>query len=219
MGRLTLLLGVLAALHGGAAAAAERTGRAEVIDGDSLLLDGIEMRLEGIDAPEGRQTCRVRDKSWQCGRAAAETLGMLLANRDVHCTWEEHDTHGRALATCRRGDIDVNAMMVEVGMALAYRHYTTRYVLQEDRARDARRGLWDSEFEPPWRWRERARSAAAAVTDCPVKGNVNRRGARIYHREGWPHYAAVIVRPHEGDRCFATEDEALAAGFRPAVRN
>lgn len=221
MGRLSRVALVLAALalHAGASGAEEIAGRARVIDGDSLVLGDIEIRLHGIDAPEGRQHCTVRGQAWACGRAAAETLGMLLANRDVRCAWEETDAHGRALATCHRGEIDINAMMVEVGMALAYRHYSLRYASEEDAARAARRGVWDSDFVPPWEWRESARTAAAVTdTECPVKGNVNRHGARIYHREGWPHYARVILRPEEGDRCFASEDEARAAGFRAAVR-
>ncbi len=32
-------------------------GTARAIDGDSLVVDGREMRLEGLDAPERLQTC------------------------------------------------------------------------------------------------------------------------------------------------------------------
>lgn len=33
-------------------------GMARVIDGDSLVVAGREVRMQGIDAPEGRQSCR-----------------------------------------------------------------------------------------------------------------------------------------------------------------
>jgi endonuclease YncB( thermonuclease family) len=34
------------------------TGRAHVIDGESIEMDGARVRLYGIDAPEMRQPCR-----------------------------------------------------------------------------------------------------------------------------------------------------------------
>jgi endonuclease YncB( thermonuclease family) len=39
------------------AAASDLTGRASVIDGDTIAIHGERIRLFGIDAPESRQTC------------------------------------------------------------------------------------------------------------------------------------------------------------------
>ena len=41
------------------------------------------------------------------------------------------------------------------GMAMAYRAFSSRYVDQEDQARDLRRGIWATDFEAPWDWRRR----------------------------------------------------------------
>lgn len=45
--------------------------------------------------------------------------------------------------------------------------------------------------------------------DRPVLGNINSRGLRIYHTLASPYRR--MVQP---DQCFATEEEAIAAGFR-----
>ena len=47
------------------------TGRARVIDGDSLEVAGVRIRLFGIDAPERDQDCQDGNgKSYACGYAA-----------------------------------------------------------------------------------------------------------------------------------------------------
>ena len=51
-------------------------------------------------------------------------------------------------------------------------------------------------------------------SDCPVKGNVNRKGDRIYHVKGWRDHAKVRLKLEEGDRCFQSVSVAELAGFR-----
>lgn len=52
----------------------------------------------------------------------------------------------------------------------------------------------------------------------PIKGNVNSKGEKIYHMPDQRDYNKIIMKAEEGDRYFQTEDEARAAGFRPAKR-
>ncbi|MDX2259452.1 MAG: thermonuclease family protein [Hyphomicrobiaceae bacterium] len=126
------------------------SGRASVIDGDSLTVAGREVRLHGIDAPEGRQTCRRDGRDWACGDAARDRLASLIRGRDVVCEGVEIDRHGRLLAVCRVTGIDIGREMVVSGLALAY----GRYGSEEADAKSRRNGLWGAEFQKPRDWRE-----------------------------------------------------------------
>lgn len=50
-----------------ARAAEPISGRASVIDGDTIEIHSVRIRLPGIDAPEARPTCRVKGKTWRGG--------------------------------------------------------------------------------------------------------------------------------------------------------
>ena len=125
-------------------------GRVSVVDGDTLELHGQRIRLAAIDAPEARQSCLSGGKPWPCGRRAAFALAELVGTRTVTCRWRSRDRYRRAVATCAVGGTDLGGWLVEQGWALAFRRYGLDYVGQEDRARDARRGLWAGSFVPPW---------------------------------------------------------------------
>lgn len=124
-------------------------GTARVADGDSLILDGERVRLEGIDAPELTQTCTRAGADYPCGREAREALARLVAGRAVSCESRQHDRYERVLATCVAGGVEVNRAMVEAGWAVAYGDYHDA----EAAARQAGRGLWAGAFERPQDWR------------------------------------------------------------------
>ncbi len=128
---------------------AELRGAARTVDGDSMFVGRDEVRLKGIDAPEGRQTCTRDGRPWACGDAARDELRRLIGNAPVLCRGVERDVHGRVLAYCTAGGRDLNAGMVASGMALAYGGYNR----EEAQARSAKRGLWASQFEAPRDWR------------------------------------------------------------------
>ena len=82
-------------------------GGAQVIDGDSLTVDGEEIRLTGMDAPEARQTCLdEQGRVWPCGRQATLTLKELTRKVQVVCKGSAHDKYGRLLARCIGGRVD-----------------------------------------------------------------------------------------------------------------
>ena len=60
-------------------------------------------------------------------------------------------------------------------------------------------------------------ASQAPSPNCIIKGNVNRKGERIYFRPGQLDYARVNMHK-PGKRWFCTEDDAVAAGWRPAAR-
>jgi endonuclease YncB( thermonuclease family) len=124
-------------------------GRPQLVDGDSFHLAGEEVRLVGIDAPEGPQTCTRGGATWPCGEESRRHLQRLIAGRTVECVAPERDQHGRLLARCTAGEHDLNREMVASGLAVAYGDYQR----EETGARAAKRGLWSGEFERPRDWR------------------------------------------------------------------
>jgi endonuclease YncB( thermonuclease family) len=129
----------------------ELTGVAQIIDGDSLRINGVEIRLRGIDAPELMQTCRLSGQSVPCGRTAKTALQRLANTGLVTCIGDERDRYGRILAVCRVRGIDMNAAMVRDGHAVAFGDY----VREESAASAAFKGIWEGEFERPRDWRLR----------------------------------------------------------------
>lgn len=131
----------------------ELTGIAGVIDGDSLRVRGVEIRLLGIDAPESAQNCTRGGTSWPCGLEAARNLRNRLRGRTVVCKGNERDVHDRLLALCRTGEADINRWLVEQGWAVSYSGYPGA----ERTARKAKRGIWSGTFIRPRDWREENR--------------------------------------------------------------
>jgi endonuclease YncB( thermonuclease family) len=63
------------------------TGQASIIDGDTLEIHGMRIRLWGIDAPESSQLCRREDSlQYRCGAKAANELDAFIARRPVDCS-------------------------------------------------------------------------------------------------------------------------------------
>ncbi len=130
------------------------SGTAHVIDGDSLKVDDVEIRLSGIDAPEARQTCKDKSgKDWPCGLDATLALKRLTGNAKVECKGDAFDKYQRLLARCMAGDLELNAEMVRLGFAVAGDGIGLVYVPEEDEARQARRGVWQGSFDQPGDWR------------------------------------------------------------------
>jgi endonuclease YncB( thermonuclease family) len=224
----TLLLVAIATLAVGAELACtpqERiAGRPAFVDGDSFEIDGVGVRLFGVDAPEGRQSCTRDGRAWSCGDAALAELRRLVGSRDVLCEQRDKDTYGRIVAVCRVGTTDLGAAMVRAGFAVAYRRYSDAYVDEERQAQAARRGLWAGEFTAPEAFRndqrdaprERATLATQSRRDgCYIKGNINGEGERIYHTPDSPAYANTVIDEAKGEQWFCTEAEARAAAWRP----
>lgn len=130
-------------------------GVASVTDGDTLEIHGTRVRLHGIDAPESSQTCQRGGQAWRCGQTAALALSDFIGRRTVSCQSRDTDRYGRTVAVCSVGGTDINRWLVAEGYALAYRQYSTDYVADEAAAKTAHKGVWATEFVPPWEWRRR----------------------------------------------------------------
>jgi len=85
-------------------------GRASVIDGDTLEIHDQRIRLWGVDAPEGRQSCDAADGAvYACGRLSANRLDQHLQDKTVACFEEDTDRYGRMVARCEVDGEDVGA--------------------------------------------------------------------------------------------------------------
>lgn len=136
------------------------SGRAKVLDGDTIEIEGIRIRLEGIDAPESAQMCSRKGAGlWPCGKDATEHLKRMTSGRQVVCGDAGQDRYGRMLGWCAVDGLDINAEMVRSGFAWAFVRYSRRYVAAEREARRAEAGIWQGEAEPAWAFRERRRNA------------------------------------------------------------
>ena len=133
---------------------ADITGLASVIDGDTIDISGVRIRLNGIDTPEKGQTCRKKGIIWHCGAEATKAMRHLTNGHVVSCIGNTKDRYSRLIAECFVGTLNLNASMVKFGLALAYRQYSSEYVAQETFAKKTKKGLWSGEFVAPWDWRQ-----------------------------------------------------------------
>lgn len=132
-----------ALLLAGAATAAPRSVEGQVtrvVDGDSLWLTPaagppLEVRLVGIDAPEGCQAG---------GPESRRALEELVLRRTVSVRSEGRDDFGRTLGTVMLEGVNINQRLVEEGQAWSYRFKWDQgpYVKQERMAQALQRGVF-----------------------------------------------------------------------------
>jgi endonuclease YncB( thermonuclease family) len=109
----------------GQAAEAILTGHARTIDGDTIEIGAVPVRLKGIAAPE---------RGEPGGAEATEAMRRLIGDREVRCELTGERTHRRAVGYCSAGGVDLNGAMVRGGWALSCPRYSPRYVGSEPRA-------------------------------------------------------------------------------------
>jgi micrococcal nuclease len=112
-------------------------GVATAKDGDDVIVQGIDMRLQGIAAPEdnGRQ----RQPG---GPEATANLQKIVGGKSIACTPDGTKARGRPVVTCTVGGVDVGLLQVEQGFARDCPRYSKgRYAAAEQRARASGRDL------------------------------------------------------------------------------
>jgi endonuclease YncB( thermonuclease family) len=97
-------------------------GSLRVLDADTIVVAGERMRLLGMDSPEQDQPYVADGIEWPCGMAATAALEAMIDGHGVECRAPDRDRYRRGLAACWRDDgLELNAEMVRLGWALAYR--------------------------------------------------------------------------------------------------
>lgn len=134
------------------------TGRAQVHDGDTLRLRycgrQVSMRIQGIDAPELKQTCSKGGVKVDCGIIARDRLAALVAQTDITCTVMATDKYKRPVATCLANGQDVARTLVREGLAWEYKKFSGgAYSADEEYAASRGLGLWGMESDMPEHYR------------------------------------------------------------------
>lgn len=108
-------------------------GRCWVIDGDTIIIGKVHVRLAGIDAPELDQPY---------GRRAKQALYDLCDGQVITAVTDGTVSHDRAVAHCTLPDgRDLSAEMVKAGLALDWPKFSGgRYAALEPP--EARKRLW-----------------------------------------------------------------------------
>ena len=153
MFRLVLLSLSLSLFNTGISFAEDFSGKARVVDGDTIYVGSTKVRVFGIDAPEQKQTCTHNKKQWNCGEQSTFALANIIGNHWVECIKKDVDRYRRIVATCYTGPYDIAKKMVLQGWAIAYRRYSKDYVADEEIAEQNKVGMWRGEFVKPWEWR------------------------------------------------------------------
>jgi endonuclease YncB( thermonuclease family) len=128
-------------------------GPVKVVDGDTIDIGGVRVRLFGIDAPERSQPCFRDGHVWACGQTARKELAALLYT-DTRCFPLERDMYGRIVAQCFLGNgTDIQSWMVSHGWALAYSRYSHRYEPEQAKAKAGGLGIHGAQMAAPEAWR------------------------------------------------------------------
>lgn len=139
---------VVAGLAAGVAQAVEIAGTASVRSGNEIAVEGKEIRLYGVSAPQRDARCDSGEGEFQCGIIAWAELILLADGRLLSCDIEDEAPDGAALGTCYVGERDVNEALVRSGWAEAAAE-VDRYRVDQEDARRARRGMWAGRVRPP----------------------------------------------------------------------
>lgn len=202
-------------------AAADFRGPVNVVDGDTLHVGTITVRLHGIDAPEVDQPCTdANGQPWLCGAFVQAQVRDLYQGRTADCVEVDRDRYGRSVAKCSVNGRDIGETIVQNGWAEAYRQYSMDYDLAEKSAQVRGVGLWAGSMQSPAAYRADQRATPAQdapAGDCIIKGNISGSG-QIYHMPHNRDYANTRINTANGERWFCSEAEAQNAGWR-AARN
>jgi micrococcal nuclease len=199
----------------------------------------------GIDSPELHRP--VECFGQQAADHATEMLTGAKVRLIADPTQDDRDRYGRLLRYVELADgTDVNAALIHDGYAFEYTYdapYQRQELFrrQEADASAAGVGLWspatcaghgvtptgtgppagttaDSTAVDSTAQGTTTADSAAPPDGCAIKGNINRRGERIYHLPGDSSYDGTVITASKGERYFCTVAEALAAGWRAAER-
>lgn len=145
-------------------------GKARVIDGDTIEIQGEKIRLLCIDTPESKYKGKTQyclDNETDCGDLAKKALKQLIDKKEVWCEYEKKDMYGRILGMCQEYSYwntypywgTYNYEMIHAGYAWFYPGGKECKPFKEamEEAQKYEKGLWWSGyggFKEPKLWRK-----------------------------------------------------------------
>jgi micrococcal nuclease len=185
------------------------TGRAVVVDGDSLVVDGTRIRMWGIDAPE---------MGTRAGGRAKEYLRALIAGHEVRCEDNGLRVAGRIMAQCFLGTVELGRVMMLSGNAQEWRRHARGYyrrMLKEA-------GIPERRFRQVARRPAKQRKPQAAAWRARRTAPFIAAPADAADAEAGPAVTAEAARPAPEARSMARPPEASSGSLEmenlPPVR-
>ena len=139
-------------------------GKATIIDGDTIKINGEKIRFGGIDAPESyffgkKQFCYLDDIKVLCGMLSKKKLKEKIGKNFVSCLLEKNqDRNKRYVGECYINNESLSVYMVRSGFAFDYPKYSNgKFKKDQEFAKYYSLGLWNMKFEYPWIWRKKNR--------------------------------------------------------------
>jgi micrococcal nuclease len=108
------LFAALLCLLAEAAAAEQLVGRTRVIDGDTIAVGGVTVRLKGIAAPEMPRGSSTGEPG---GHEATAFMEQIAGGRTAVCELTRERTWGRRVGYCSVGGTDLGEAIVRAGLA------------------------------------------------------------------------------------------------------
>lgn len=125
------------------------SGWCRVVDGDTIVINGLSIRLAGIDAPE-------MDHPY--GKSAKRCLANLTDGHTIRAQFHGEQSYAREVATCYLPDgRDLSAEMVKAGFAIDWPKFSGgKYSHLE--VPNARKRMWRADARQKGRWPPQANS-------------------------------------------------------------
>ena len=137
-------------------------GKAIVVDGDTVKINGKKIRFGGIDAPESyyrgkKQTCIKDNKKVFCGQISKDKLIEKIGTNFVNCKIEKNkDKYRRLLGECFVKEESLSVFMVRNGYAFDWPYYSEgKFAKDQEYAKINKLGFWNMKFEYPWIWKKK----------------------------------------------------------------
>ena len=94
----------------------EIVGRARITDADAINVNGREIRLAGLDAPEYGQPAVIHGRTVDHGGIIKHRLIKLISGKKVRAVITDVDKYHRLIGTVYLGETDINEFMVKSGL-------------------------------------------------------------------------------------------------------